>query len=83
MPPGRTVGHWRAKLLAVLTGKRKPKWTPFIDMGDYVIVVNARKAVFKGFQRPSRSLPASYEIPGGLRETSVKENVCKPSGAGN
>ncbi|HEV2765116.1 MAG TPA: 50S ribosomal protein L13, partial [Pyrinomonadaceae bacterium] len=45
---GQTVGRLATEVARVLTGKNKPTWTPFLDTGDYVIVVNARKAVFKG-----------------------------------
>src|SRR4051812_2755513 len=45
---GQTVGRLATEIASVLTGKRSPRWTPFMDMGDHVIVINARKAVFKG-----------------------------------
>ena len=45
---GATVGHLASEVASILTGKRNPKWTPFMDMGDHVIVINARKAVLKG-----------------------------------
>src|SRR5229473_5912215 len=70
---GRTVGHLACEVAAVLTGKRNPKWTPFIDMGDHVIVVNARKAVFKGSKAEQKVYRHHTRYPGGLRETSVNE----------
>ena len=45
---GKTVGHLASEIAAILSGKRNPRWTPFLDMGDHVIVVNARKAMFTG-----------------------------------
>ena len=45
---GQTVGRLATEVARVLTGKNNPRWTPFIDMGDHVIVINARQAVFKG-----------------------------------
>jgi len=45
---GKTVGHLASEVAAILSGKRNPKWTPFLDMGDHVIVVNARQAMFTG-----------------------------------
>src|SRR5437762_9664674 len=45
---GQTVGRLATEVARVLTGKNKPQYTPFMDMGDCVIVINARKAVFKG-----------------------------------
>ena len=45
---GQTVGHLASEVASILTGKRNPQWTPFMDMGDNVIVINARKVVLKG-----------------------------------
>ena len=45
---GKTVGHLASEVAAILSGKRNPQWTPFLDMGDHVIVVNARRAMFTG-----------------------------------
>ena len=70
---GRTVGHLATEVAAILTGKRNPKWTPFLDMGDHVIVINARKAVFKGSKAEQKVYRHHTRYPGGLRETSVAE----------
>jgi large subunit ribosomal protein L13 len=70
---GRTVGHLATEVAAILTGKRNPKWTPFMDMGDHVIVINARKAVFKGSKAEQKVYRHHTRYPGGLRETSVAE----------
>ena len=70
---GRTVGHLASEVAAILTGKRNPKWTPFLDMGDHVIVINARKAVFKGSKAEQKVYRHHTRYPGGLRETSVAE----------
>src|ERR1043165_7785841 len=45
---GQTVGRLATQVARMLSGKNNPKWTPFMDMGDHVVVINARKAVFKG-----------------------------------
>ena len=45
---GQTVGRLAAEVAKVLRGKHKPTFTPHVDTGDYVIVVNADKAVFTG-----------------------------------
>jgi large subunit ribosomal protein L13 len=70
---GRTVGHLASEVAAILSGKRSPKWTPFMDMGDHVIVVNARKAVFKGSKAEQKVYRHHTRYPGGLREMSVTE----------
>src|SRR5450432_3132592 len=74
---GRTVGHLASEVAAILTGKRSPKWTPFLDMGDHVIVINARKAVFKGSKVEQKVYRRHTLYPGGLREVSVKSQFEK------
>ena len=74
---GKTVGHLASEVAAILTGKRNPKWTPFLDMGDHVIVVNARKARFTGSKATGKVYRRHTLYPGGLRETSVTEMFAK------
>src|SRR5882762_11009053 len=70
---GQTVGHLASEIAAILSGKRSPRWTPFMDVGDHVIVVNARKAVFKGSKGEQKVYRRHTLYPGGLREVSVQE----------
>src|SRR5215813_70855 len=70
---GQTVGHLATEVAAILSGKRSPRWTSFMDMGDHVIVVNARKAVFKGSKSEQKVYRHHTLYPGGLREVSVTE----------
>src|SRR6266516_3946301 len=74
---GKTVGHLASEVAAILTGKRNPKWTPFLDMGDYVIVVNASKSMFTGSKATDKVYRRHTLYPGGLRETSVTEMFAK------
>jgi len=74
---GQTVGHLASEVAAILSGKRNPKWTPFLDMGDHVIVVNASKAVFTGSKATAKIYRRHTLYPGGLRETSVTEMFAK------
>jgi large subunit ribosomal protein L13 len=74
---GKTVGHLASEVAALLSGKRNPKWTPFLDMGDHVIVVNARKAMFTGSKATGKVYRRHTLYPGGLRETSVTEMFAK------
>jgi large subunit ribosomal protein L13 len=74
---GKTVGHLASEVAAVLTGKRNPKWTPFLDMGDHVIVVNARKAMFTGSKATAKLYRRHTLYPGGLRTTTVTEMFAK------
>jgi large subunit ribosomal protein L13 len=73
----KTVGHLASEVAAILTGKRNPKWTPFLDMGDHVIVVNARKAMFTGSKATDKIYRRHTLYPGGLRETTVTEMFAK------
>lgn len=74
---GKTVGHLASEVAAMLTGKRNPQWTPFLDMGDHVIVVNARKAMFTGSKVTQKVYRRHTLYPGGLRETTVTEMFAK------
>ncbi len=70
---GETVGHLASEVASILTGKRNPKWTPFMDMGDHVIVINARQAVLKGNKTDQKLYRHHTRYPGGLREVSARE----------
>src|SRR5918997_7162531 len=74
---GQTVGRLATEVASLLTGKRNPRWTPFMDMGDHVIVVNARKALFKGSKAEQKVYRRHTLYPGGLREVSVEEQFEK------
>lgn len=74
---GETVGHLASEVASILSGKRNPKWTPFLDMGDHVIVINARKAVLKGNKAEQKIYRRHTLYPGGLREVSASEMFAK------
>jgi large subunit ribosomal protein L13 len=74
---GQTVGRLATEVARVLTGKNKPQYTPFMDTGDYVIVVNASKAVFKGSKNEQKVYRRHTLYPGGLREISVRDQFEK------
>lgn len=70
---GKTVGRLATEVARILAGKNNPKWTPFMDMGDHVVVINARLAVFKGSKNDQKVYRRHTLYPGGLREISVKK----------
>ena len=70
---GQTVGRLATEVARVLTGKNKPQYTPFLDMGDHVIVINAKQAVFKGSKNEQKMYHHHTLYPGGLRSISVKD----------
>jgi len=70
---GQTVGRLATEVARVLTGKNKPQYTPFLDTGDHVIVINASQAVFKGSKNDQKMYHHHTLYPGGLRSISVKD----------
>lgn len=70
---GKTVGRLATEVARVLSGKNNPKYTPFLDMGDHVIIINARRAVFKGSKNEQKVYRRHSQYPGGLKTVSVKE----------
>jgi large subunit ribosomal protein L13 len=74
---GQTVGRLATEVARVLTGKNKPQYTPFMDVGDCVIVVNARKAVFKGSKGEQKVYRHHTLYPGGLKEISVRDQFTR------
>ena len=74
---GQTVGRLATEVASLLTGKRNPQWTPFMDMGDHVIVINASRAVFKGSKAEQKVYRHHTLYPGGLREISVQQQFEK------
>jgi large subunit ribosomal protein L13 len=74
---GQTVGRLATAVARVLTGKNKPQYTPFLDTGDHVIVINARKAVFKGSKAEQKVYYRHTLYPGGLRSISVEDQFKK------
>lgn len=74
---GQTVGRLATEVARVLSGKNNPEWTPFLDTGDHVIVINASKAVFTGGKNEQKVYRWHTLYPGGLREISVKDQFAK------
>ena len=70
---GKTVGRLATEVARVISGKNNPAWTPFLDMGDHCVVINARHAVFKGSKNDQKLYRLHTLYPGGLREVSVKD----------
>jgi large subunit ribosomal protein L13 len=74
---GKTVGRLATEVARILSGKNNPQWTPFMDMGDHVIVINARHAIFTGSKNEQKMYRHHTLYPGGLREISVKDQFVK------
>ena len=74
---GKTVGRLATEIARVLSGKNNPQYTPFMDMGDHVVVINARQAVFKSSKNDQKVYHHHTLYPGGLRTISVKDQFAK------
>ena len=74
---GKTVGRLATEVARMLTGKNNPAWTPFLDMGDHVVVINARHAIFTGSKNDQKMYRHHTLYPGGLREITVKNMFLK------
>src|SRR6201994_3846683 len=67
---GKTLGRLATEAASRLAGKNNPKYTPFIDVGDHVIVINAEKVVLTGLKSQQKLYRRYTGFPGGLREES-------------
>ena len=65
---GKTLGRLASEVASVLRGKNKPTFTPHVDCGDYVIVINAEKVAVTGKKRNEKIYKKHTGYPGGLRE---------------
>ena len=70
---GQTLGRLASEVAKVLRGKNKPIFTPHVDTGDYVIVINAAKAVVTGDQKEKKYYYHHSMYPGGLKARSTGE----------
>jgi large subunit ribosomal protein L13 len=76
---GKTLGRMATEIARVLRGKHKPVFTPNVDAGDFVIVVNARGVKLSGKKLDKKVYYRHTEYPGGIRErTAAKMLAVKP-----
>ena len=74
---GHTLGRLSSEIASILRGKNKPKFTPHIDTGDYVIVVNADKIKVTGKKMDQKIYYNHSDYVGGMKETTLKEKMAK------
>ncbi len=74
---GYTLGRLSSEIAKVLRGKNKPTYTPHIDTGDYVIVVNADKVTVTGKKLDQKIYYNHSEYVGGMKETTLRELQAK------
>jgi large subunit ribosomal protein L13 len=70
---GQTLGRLATQIADALRGKRKPAYTPHIDTGDFVIVVNAKQISVTGDKRSSKRYYRHSGYPGGLKSRTLAE----------
>lgn len=69
---GMVLGRLASQVAAILRGKNKPTYTPHVDTGDHVIILNADKVVLTGNKLTQKFYRHHTGYPGGLKETSYK-----------
>ncbi|MCF8009165.1 MAG: 50S ribosomal protein L13 [Halanaerobiales bacterium] len=69
----KTLGRLSSKIATVLRGKHKPEYTPHVDTGDFVIVVNAEKVALSGKKWDEKMYYKHSQYPGGLKEMTYGE----------
>ena len=74
---GCTLGRLASGVASVLRGKNKPQFTPHVDTGDYVIVVNADKIKVTGKKMDQKIYYNHSDYVGGMKETTLKEMMNK------
>jgi large subunit ribosomal protein L13 len=70
---GRTLGRLATQIADALRGKRKPEYTPHVDTGDFVIVVNAEKIAVTGDKLSQKRYYRHSGYPGGLRSRTLRD----------
>ena len=74
---GKTLGRLATQIADALRGKRKPDYTPHVDVGDFVIVVNAEKISVSGNKREEKRYYRHSGYPGGLRNRTLEEMLAR------
>ncbi len=74
---GQTLGRLASEVAKVLRGKNKPIYTPHVDCGDYVVIVNAEKIVVTGKKLDQKIYYHHSGFVGGLKETTLREMLQK------
>ena len=72
---GKTLGRLATQIADVLRGKRKPTYTPHVDTGDFVVVVNASKIAVTGKKLTDKRYYRHSGYPGGLKSRTLQEQL--------
>ena len=74
---GHTLGRLASEIASILRGKNKPTYTPHIDTGDYVILVNADKIQVTGKKLDQKVYYNHSDYVGGMKETTLRDKMAK------
>ena len=80
---GKTLGRLATQIADMLRGKRKPEYTPHIDTGDFVVVVNAEKIARHRQQARGQALPPPFRLPGRAAHAHARGDARAPAGGGH
>ncbi len=72
---GQTLGRLASRAARILAGKNNPRYTPFIDTGDHVVVINAEKIKLTGLKAGAKMYRHYTGFPGGLREEEYTKRL--------
>jgi large subunit ribosomal protein L13 len=74
---GQTLGRLATRTATILRGKHKPLYTPHVDCGDYVIIINAEKVHATGQKMSQKKYYRHSGYPGGIKEISLRDQLQK------
>ncbi len=74
---GQPLGRLASRVARVLMGKNNPKYTPFLDTGDHVVVINAEKIKITGMKTEQKLYQHYTGYPGGLRTEGLKKRMTR------
>jgi len=74
---GQTLGRLAARVARILSGKNNPKYTPFLDTGDHVVIINAAKIHVTGMKAEKKIYHRVTGYPGGLRSEEFRKRLAR------
>jgi large subunit ribosomal protein L13 len=74
---GQTLGRLASQVARILMGKENPKYTPFLDTGDHVVIVNAEKVRLTGMKTEQKKYQHYTGYPGGLRTEDLRKRFAR------
>ncbi|MCS5587156.1 MAG: 50S ribosomal protein L13 [Porticoccaceae bacterium] len=74
---GKTLGRLASELASRLRGKHKPEYTPHVDTGDYMVVINAEKVAVTGNKATKKIYYSHTEYPGGIKDINFEQLIAK------